>query len=111
MGSVDFFLVQLLLAYLSTPRSEGLEVDRTMADHDAKALYKAGEKRLGTDEKTFRVIFSGRSRAHMAAVSSAYHNMYGSSLKKVIYATCCHFIFLHFFLGGFNMPVLLVFLW
>ncbi|PWA72270.1 annexin A13 [Artemisia annua] len=77
-------LEQLLLAYLSTPRSEGLEVDRTMADHDAKALFKAGEKRLGTDEKTFRVIFSGRSRAHMAAVSSAYHNMYGSSLKKAV---------------------------
>ena len=83
MLDTSILLPQLLLAYLSTPRSEGLEVDRTMADHDAKALYKAGEKRLGTDEKTFRVIFSGRSRAHMAAVSSAYHNMYGSSLKKV----------------------------
>ncbi|KVH88372.1 Annexin, partial [Cynara cardunculus var. scolymus] len=77
-------LGQLLLAYLSTPRSEGLEVDRTMVDHDAKALYKAGEKRLGTDEKTFRIIFSGRSRAHLAAVSSAYHNMYGNTLKKAV---------------------------
>ncbi|KAI3734147.1 hypothetical protein L6452_13610 [Arctium lappa] len=77
-------LEQLLLAYLSTPRSEGFEVDRTMVDHDAKALYKAGEKRLGTDEKTFRVIFSGRSRAHLAAVSSAYHSMYGRELKKVV---------------------------
>nr|GFB40897.1 annexin D5-like [Tanacetum cinerariifolium] len=37
-----------------------LEVDRTMADHDAKALFKAGEKRHGTDEKIFRVIFSGK---------------------------------------------------
>nr|GEZ36333.1 annexin D5-like [Tanacetum cinerariifolium] len=54
--------VKLLLAYLSAPRNEGLEVDRTMADHDAKALFKAGEKRHGTDEKIFRVIFSGRSR-------------------------------------------------
>ncbi|XP_071715537.1 annexin D5-like [Rutidosis leptorrhynchoides] len=77
-------LEKLLLAYLSTPRSEGLEVDRMMADQDAKALYRAGEKRLGTDEKTFRMIFSGRSRAHMAAVSSAYHNMYGSTLKKAV---------------------------
>nr|GEZ37572.1 annexin D5-like [Tanacetum cinerariifolium] len=38
---------------LSTSRNEGLEVDRTMADHDAKALFKVGEKRLGTDEKIF----------------------------------------------------------
>ncbi|KAI3734146.1 hypothetical protein L6452_13609 [Arctium lappa] len=77
-------LGHLLLAYLTTPRSEGLEVDRTMVDHDAKALYKAGEKRLGTDEKTFRIIFSESSRAHLAAVSSAYHNMYGTPLKKVV---------------------------
>ncbi|KAI3778743.1 hypothetical protein L2E82_08126 [Cichorium intybus] len=75
---------QLLLAYLSTPRSEGLEVDRTMVDYDAKSLFKAGEKRLGTDEKTFRVIFSSRSRAHIAAVSSAYHSTYGSTLKKAV---------------------------
>ncbi|GJR24275.1 annexin D5-like protein [Tanacetum coccineum] len=53
-----FFLVQLLLAYLSTPRSEGLEVDRTMADHDANACLKLE--------------------------NSAYHNMYGSSLKKAV---------------------------
>ncbi|KAK1416306.1 hypothetical protein QVD17_32095 [Tagetes erecta] len=75
---------QLLLAYLSIPRSEGLELDRTMVDHDAKALYEAGEKRLGTDEKTFIIIFSGRSRAHMVAVSSAYHSMYGHTLEKAV---------------------------
>lgn len=78
-----FLILQLLLAYLSTPRSEGLEVDRRMVDLDAKSLFKAGEKRLGTDEKTFRMIFSGRSRAHLAAVSSAYHSTYGNALKKV----------------------------
>nr|XP_043634636.1 annexin D5-like isoform X2 [Erigeron canadensis] len=77
-------LEKFLLAYLSTPRSEGFEVDRTMVDQDAKALYKAGEKRLGTDEKTFRMIFCGRSRAHMAAVSTAYHSMYGNTLKKAV---------------------------
>lgn len=75
---------KLLLAYISTPRYEGLEVDRMMAENDAKALYKAGEKRLGTDERIFRSIFCERSRAHLAAVSSAYHSMYGKSLKKAI---------------------------
>ncbi|KAJ6970899.1 hypothetical protein NC653_035239 [Populus alba x Populus x berolinensis] len=54
-----------------------------MAEKDAKALYKAGEKRLGTDEKTFIHVFSERSAAHLAAVDSAYHNIYGNSLKKV----------------------------
>lgn len=75
--------VQLLLAYVQTPRYEGPEVDRFMVENDAKALFKAGEKRLGTDEKTFIKIFTERSRAHLAAVSHAYHNTYGNSLKKV----------------------------
>ncbi|OUZ99625.1 Annexin [Macleaya cordata] len=75
---------KLLLAYVTTIRYEGLEFDRTMVEKDAKALFKAGEKKLGTDEKTFIHIFSGRSRAHLAAVSSAYRSMYGSSLKKAV---------------------------
>jgi annexin D len=73
----------LLLAYLSTVRYEGPQIDRATVEHDAKALFKAGEKRLGTDEKTFIRIFSERSSAHLAAVDSAYHSMYGNSLKKV----------------------------
>uniref|UniRef100_A0A7N0TGK1 Annexin n=1 Tax=Kalanchoe fedtschenkoi TaxID=63787 RepID=A0A7N0TGK1_KALFE len=76
--------MKLLLALLTKPRYEGPEVDRALADHDAKALYKAGEKKLGTDEAKFIKIFSESSRAHLAAVSYAYHNMYSRSLKKVI---------------------------
>ncbi|CAN4092695.1 unnamed protein product [Withania somnifera] len=75
---------KLLLAYVSTTRYEGPEVDRATVDHDAKALYKAGEKKLGTDEKTFIRIFSERSRAHLAAVSAAYHSMYSRTLKKAV---------------------------
>ncbi|MFS8034633.1 putative annexin [Helianthus anomalus] len=75
---------KLLLAYLSTPRSEGPEFDQRLVEHDAKALYKAGEKRLGTDETTFRNIFSERSRAHMAAVSSTYRNTNKNTLRKAI---------------------------
>lgn len=75
---------KLLLAYISKPRYEGPEIDRVMVDRDAKALYKAGEKKLGTDEKTFINIFSERSRAQLAAIKTAYHDMYGNSLKKAI---------------------------
>ncbi|XP_009779852.1 annexin D5-like [Nicotiana tabacum] len=75
---------QLLLAYARTMRYEGPEVDRASVEHDAKALYKAGEKKLGTDEKAFIRIFSERSRAHLAAVSAAYHSMYANSLKKAV---------------------------
>ncbi|KAF5206929.1 Annexin d5 [Thalictrum thalictroides] len=75
---------KLLLAHVSIRRYEGLEVDRMAAENDAKALYKAGEKKLGTDEKTFVHIFTERSSAHLATVSAAYHSMYGSSLEKAI---------------------------
>ncbi|GAA0164822.1 hypothetical protein Leryth_023463 [Lithospermum erythrorhizon] len=75
---------KMLLACVSAIRYEGPEVDRMIADQDAKMLYKAGEKKLGTDEKTFIRIFTERSRAHLQAVSVAYHNMYGNTLEKAI---------------------------
>ncbi|XP_047330089.1 annexin D5-like [Impatiens glandulifera] len=75
---------KLLLKYLVTQRYEGPEIDRNMVEHDAKALYKAGEKRLGTDEMTFIKVFSERSRAHLAGVETAYKSMYGHSLQKVV---------------------------
>ncbi|XP_014503254.1 annexin D5 [Vigna radiata var. radiata] len=75
---------KMLLAYLTIPRSEGPEVNREIAEMDAKVLYKAGEKRLGTDEKTFVQIFSERSAAHLTAVDHYYNSMYGHSLKKAV---------------------------
>ncbi|KVH90842.1 annexin D5-like [Cynara cardunculus var. scolymus] len=75
---------KILLACVSKPRYEGMEVDREMAAKDAKELYKAGEKKLGTDEKVFVQIFSERSRAHLVAINSYYHDMYGGSLQKAV---------------------------
>lgn len=76
--------MQLLLAYVSKPRYEGPEIDRNLVEIDAKALYKAGEKRWGTDEDKFIQIFSERSPAHLAAVSHVYKQSHTNSLKKVI---------------------------
>ncbi|CAN1237989.1 Annexin D5 [Linum grandiflorum] len=75
---------RMLLAYVSTPRHEGWEVDRAAAENDAKALYRAGEKKLGTDENTFIHIFSKCSAAQLAAVDAAYTSFYGHSLKKAV---------------------------
>lgn len=73
----------MLVAYISVPRYEGPEYDQAMVQKDAELLYKAGEKKLGTDEKVFIQIFSERSRAHLVAVGSAYQSLYGHSLEKV----------------------------
>ncbi|XP_004513248.1 annexin D5-like [Cicer arietinum] len=75
---------KLLVAYVSTPRYEGHEMDPVIVEEDAKKLYKSGEKRIGTDEKTFIRIFSERSSPHLAAVSSAYYASFGNSLEKAI---------------------------
>ncbi|KAF7134617.1 hypothetical protein RHSIM_Rhsim08G0156900 [Rhododendron simsii] len=75
---------KLLVAYAGAPRSEALEVNAVMVDKDAKDLFKDGEWRLGTNEETFIRIFSERSRAHLAAISSAYQKMYVNSLKKAV---------------------------
>lgn len=81
---------------MSVPRHEGREVDHELAQNDAKTLYKAGEKKLGTDDKTFIRIFSERSAAQLAAINSAYHSLYGKSLKKVGFLhILCLFSFLN----------------
>ncbi|XP_031247212.1 annexin D5-like isoform X3 [Pistacia vera] len=74
---------KLLLAYVSPPFDENPLVNKQMAESDANALYRAGEKRFGTDEKTFIRIFSERSRAHLAEVANLY-NKHGSSLQKAV---------------------------
>ncbi|XP_059642664.1 annexin D5-like [Cornus florida] len=75
---------KLLVAYISTSRHEGFEVDMHMVEADEMALYKAGEKKMGTDEKTFIRIFSERSSAHLAAINSAYRKKHKKSLKKAV---------------------------
>ncbi|KAL6596229.1 hypothetical protein ACP70R_047593 [Stipagrostis hirtigluma subsp. patula] len=75
---------RLLLAYLGISRYEGPEVDPSAVTLDARELYKAGERRLGTDERAFIRVFSERSWAHIAAVAAAYQHMYGRSLEKAI---------------------------
>ncbi|XP_077234587.1 annexin D5-like [Tasmannia lanceolata] len=74
----------MLLAYVNTVRGESNGVDKTMVEKDARALYRDGENKWGTDERTFINIFSQRSRAHLAEVADAYQRMYPDSLEKAV---------------------------
>ncbi|GAB2293189.1 hypothetical protein Dimus_027395 [Dionaea muscipula] len=58
-------------------------IELAMTEIDAKALCKAGEKRLGTDDNNFMRIFSERSRVHLAAVISSYHGIWHASIIMV----------------------------
>lgn len=76
-------LKTLLLAYVTTTRPAGTDVNNETVQNDAVALYEAGEKRMGV-EKTFIRIFSERSSAHLASVNHTYRDKYGNSLKKAV---------------------------
>ncbi|PAN35367.1 hypothetical protein GQ55_6G192500 [Panicum hallii var. hallii] len=75
---------RLLLAYLAIPRCEGAAADQAAAALDARDLYRAGERRLGTDERAFIRVFSERGWAHLAAVARAYRHMYDRSLEEAV---------------------------
>lgn len=77
---------RLLLACLAAPRGEGPEVDPSLAALDARDLYRAGEGRLGTDERAFIRVFTERSWAHVAAVARAYLAMYDRPLERAVKA-------------------------
>jgi hypothetical protein len=59
-------------------------VDPSRVEHDADILYRAGEKRWGTDDGVFIDIISSRSAEHLQAVSQAYKVRHGHSLEKAI---------------------------
>ncbi|RLN03868.1 annexin D5-like [Panicum miliaceum] len=76
---------RLLLAYLAVPRCEGAAAaDPAAAALDARDLYRAGERRLGTDERAFIRVFSERGWAHLAAVARAYRHMYDQPLEAAV---------------------------
>ncbi|KAI9169451.1 hypothetical protein LWI28_012524 [Acer negundo] len=74
---------KLLLAFVNTTRYEGPEIQTKMIEDDCKAINTAGETKSAA-EKVFIPIFTDRSRAHLAALISAYKNMFGKPLEKVL---------------------------
>jgi len=62
----------LLVAVLKANRPETQPINIDEAKKDAHALYKAGEGRLGTDEKTFIEILTQRSLPQLHKIAEAY---------------------------------------
>ena len=61
-----------MLLKLCAAREESTVVDENKALNDAKALYKAGEGKIGTDDEVFINIFGRCSFAHLKAVATQY---------------------------------------
>jgi len=64
-------------------REEG-PVNVQMAAADADIIYKAGEKKWGTDDDMFIKIFTSRSAAHLQVVSDHYMRNRGKSVLDAI---------------------------
>ncbi|KIK59347.1 hypothetical protein GYMLUDRAFT_44704 [Collybiopsis luxurians FD-317 M1] len=59
-------------------------VDMGLVEADVKALYKAGQGKIGTDEIAFCNIIVNRTTPHLTALWDAYQRQHGKTLSKVI---------------------------
>uniref|UniRef100_A0A6J0UG43 Annexin n=2 Tax=Pogona vitticeps TaxID=103695 RepID=A0A6J0UG43_9SAUR len=75
---------RLLISLAQGNRDESTNVNMSLVQSDAQALYAAGENRLGTDESKFNAILCARSRAHLRAVFSEYQRMCNRDIEKSI---------------------------
>lgn len=66
---------RLLVAAVQGNRNETTKVDMAKAKKEAEDLYKAGEKRWGTDESIFNKVLNLRSRAQLIATFKEYRKI------------------------------------
>uniref|UniRef100_A0A672MUV2 Annexin n=1 Tax=Sinocyclocheilus grahami TaxID=75366 RepID=A0A672MUV2_SINGR len=76
--------VMIFLTHYKGARDESTNVNADKAREDAKALYHAGEKKLGTDESKFIEILCKRSIPHLRQTILEYKNISGKTLQKSI---------------------------
>lgn len=73
-----------LLILVEGQRDESPSVDKQKAEEDAKLLFKAGEKKLGTDEDQFIDILCHRSIPQLRQTLVEYKNLSGKTLQESI---------------------------
>ena len=75
---------KLLVSLLQCDRSTNEDPDIDSCKEVVEELYKAGEKRLGTDEPIFNKHFAKLSPTELMVVAREYHKAYRKSLYDVI---------------------------
>ncbi|BFZ22448.1 hypothetical protein BsWGS_25488 [Bradybaena similaris] len=84
IGDTSGHFKKLLVSLLQSNRSDSKEVDRNMANQDAKALYQAGEQKWGTDESQFNKILVSRSFPQLRATFEEYKKISKKDIEDVL---------------------------
>uniref|UniRef100_A0A4W4G538 Annexin n=1 Tax=Electrophorus electricus TaxID=8005 RepID=A0A4W4G538_ELEEL len=69
---------------MKTSRSEDQDIDDGLAKSDAKALYEAGEKKIGTVYSVFIDILTSRSEAQLCKIFKQYDKLGTQGFPKAL---------------------------
>ncbi|KAI5624859.1 annexin A5 [Silurus asotus] len=82
MGDTSGHYQRLLVMLAQGEREEG--VDESRVEKDAKELFAAGAKKVGTDEEKFVQILGNRSIEHLRQVFDVYKKIAGCDIEESI---------------------------
>nr|CAD1826216.1 unnamed protein product [Ananas comosus var. bracteatus] len=81
---------RILVALAASHRSHHDDVSQHIAKCDAKRLYDAGQRRMGTvDEPVILEMFSKRSIPQLSLAFSSYKHIYGHDYTNTLKKDCC----------------------
>uniref|UniRef100_F1KZ37 Annexin n=1 Tax=Ascaris suum TaxID=6253 RepID=F1KZ37_ASCSU len=86
IGDTSGYFKRLLVSMCAAGRDESMHVDPLKANQDARALYRAGEQRLGTDESCFNAILAAQNYAQLRLVFQEYQKVSKHTIEKAIEA-------------------------
>lgn len=86
IGETSGFFKRLLVSLCAGGRDESHHTDPLKANQDARALYRAGEQRLGTDESKFNQILVAQNPAQLRMVFDEYQKVTNHQIEQAIEA-------------------------
>jgi annexin A7/11 len=84
IGDTSGHFQRLLISLCAGGRDESNHTDPLKANQDARNLYRAGERRLGTDESCFNAILAAQNHAQLRLVFDEYQKVTKHSIEKAI---------------------------
>ncbi|XGW13597.1 hypothetical protein V3C99_000152 [Haemonchus contortus] len=86
IGDTSGCFQRLLVSLCAGGRDESNRTDPLRANQDARKLYSAGERRLGTDESCFNAILASNNFNQLRLIFDEYQKVTNHSIEKAIEA-------------------------